>query len=219
MSTQEMYNGKSDTYFSGERKEVLPFLPEKFTRLLDVGCGSGEFGALVKKNNKNAEIWGVDINAAAIESAKTKIDHALFGSFSADIILPDHYFDVITFNDSLEHFPDPLPILNLCKQKLVPNGRIVCSLPNVRYLKNVFHLLIDMDWKYSDYGILDYTHLRFFTKKSMVRLFEENGFIVDSINGINSLNWSSKKIFLLRLFFRKYVEDMRYLEYVVVSRL
>jgi hypothetical protein len=81
------------------------------------------------------------------------------------------------------------------------------------------HFLIDMDWKYEDAGILDYTHLRFFTKKSMERWFVDAGYKIQSITGIKPHYWSGKKIFLLRLFFGKYVEDMKYLNYVVIAKL
>ncbi|MDD2725355.1 MAG: class I SAM-dependent methyltransferase [Methylovulum sp.] len=214
----DSYNDKiSKGYFSNPRKEMLPFLPKKCHRLLDVGCGGGDFGALVKRE-KNAEVWGVDLSTRAIERARDNLDHAILGEFSPSIALPDAYFDVITFNDSLEHFPDPMPALQLCKTKLAPGGCIICSLPNVRYIDNVIHFLIDMDWKYEDSGILDYTHLRFFTKKSMERWFIDAGYKVESITGINPHYWSGKKIFLLRLFFGKYVEDMKYLNYVVIAR-
>ncbi|PPD35120.1 MAG: hypothetical protein CTY19_03200 [Methylomonas sp.] len=215
----DLYDSKTaENYFSNPRKEMLVFLPEKCTRLLDVGCGGGDFGALVKAEKK-AEVWGVDLSSRAIESAIGKLDHAILGEFSPATALPDNYFDVITFNDSLEHFPDPMPALQLCKAKLAPGGCIICSLPNVRYIDNVMHFLIDMDWKYQDAGILDYTHLRFFTKKSMERWFVDAGYKIESITGIKPHYWSGKKIFLLRLFFGKYVEDMKYLNYVVIAKL
>jgi 2-polyprenyl-3-methyl-5-hydroxy-6-metoxy-1,4-benzoquinol methylase len=215
----ELYESKTcATYFSDPRKEMLAFLPQQCARLLDVGCGGGHFGALVKAE-KGTEVWGVDLSIRGIDSAKGKLDHAILGEFSPATPLPDGYFDAITFNDSLEHFADPKPALELCKSKLAPGGRIICSLPNVRYIDNILHLLVDMDWQYCDAGILDYTHLRFFTKKSMERLFIEAGYKVESITGIRPHYWTGKKIFLLRLLFGKYVADMKYLNYVVVATL
>lgn len=213
-----LYEDKLTGYFSGERKEMLTFIPENCERLLDVGCGEGGFGALVKAKN-NSEVWGVDINRDAIDAAKNKIDKAIVGDFISNFELPDCYFDVITFNDSLEHFVDPISALKLCKTKLKKDGKIICCLPNVRYFENIHHLLIDLDWKYEDSGILDYTHLRFYTQKSMRRLFDELGYNIESIVGIKPHYWSGKKIFLLRLFFGKYVEDMKYLNYVVTASL
>lgn len=213
----QAYAGKSDTYFSSLRRDVLPFIPTHCKTLLDVGCGAGGFGALIKEE-RGAEVWGVDISAKAIEQAQARIDHALHAPLDESTPLPDAYFDVITFNDSLEHFPDPYPALELCKNKLAPGGIVVCSIPNVRYIDNVHHFLVEMDWQYQDSGILDATHLRFFTKKSMLRMFDIAGYEVLSITGIKPHYWSGKKIFLLRLFFDKWMQDMKYLNYVVVVR-
>lgn len=211
-----LYEEKNDpTYFSNERREMLRFIPKTCRKLLDVGCGTGEFGALVKKE-LGAEVWGVELNAKAAESAREKLDKLVHAPFSAEVELPGNYFDVITFNDSLEHFPDPYPPLEFCKGKLAKGGVVVCSLPNVRYIENVYHFLVDMDWKYEDYGILDSTHLKFFTRKSMLRTFENAGYNVQSITGIRPHYWSGKKIFLLRLFFKKWMDDMKYLNYVSV---
>lgn len=211
-----LYENKHDpNYFGNERREMLRFIPAACRTLLDVGCGAGEFGALVKKE-RGAEVWGVELNATAAASARKKLDKVVHAPFSAEVELPDNYFDVITFNDSLEHFPDPYPPLEFCKRKLTKGGVVVCSLPNVRYIENVYHFLVDMDWKYEDYGILDNTHLRFFTRKSMLRTFENAGYNVLSITGIRPHYWSGKKIFLLRLLFRKWMDDMKYLNYVSV---
>lgn len=211
-----LYENKHDpTYFGNERREMLRFIPASCRKLLDVGCGAGEFGALVK-TELGAEVWGVELNAKAAASARDKLDKVVHAPFSAEVELPDNYFDVITFNDSLEHFPDPYPPLEFCKRKLAKGGVVVCSLPNVRYIENVYHFLVEMDWKYEDYGILDNTHLRFFTRKSMLRTFENAGYNVLSITGIRPHYWSGKKIFLLRLLFRKWMDDMKYLNYVSV---
>lgn len=204
-------------YYSHTRQEILPFVPPTCKKLLDVGCSGGGFGSLIK-TRIGAEVWGIDISTTATDMAKDKLDRVINAPFSPEAALPDHYFDVITFNDCLEHFPDPYPPLELCKRKLTGGGVVICSLPNVRYIDNVRHFLIDMDWKYEDAGILDHTHLRFFTKKSMVRTFELAGYEVLSITGIKPHYWSGKKIFLLRLFFGKWMEDMRYINYVVVAK-
>lgn len=204
-------------YFLSARKEMLQFIPKSCRRLLDVGCSAGGFGEMIKKE-LGAEVWGVDLSPTAAEIAKGKLDKVINAPFSADVELPDQYFDVITFNDCLEHFPDPYPPLELCKRKLTADGIVVCSLPNVRYIDNVFHFLIEKDWKYQDEGILDHTHLKFFTKKSMLRTFENAGYEVLSITGIKPHYWSGKKIFLLNLFFRKWIDDMKFLNYVVVAK-
>lgn len=211
-------HSKSVSYYSYERTEVLPFVPASCKRLLDVGCGAGEFGASIKRR-LNCEVWGVEPLISAAEQASQKLDRVLNAAFTEELQLPENDFDVITFNDSLEHFPYPEPPLEYCRRLLTEDGIIVCLIPNVRYLENLKHLLIDADWKYEDEGILDYTHLRFFTKKSICRTFTSCGYEVANITGINPHYWSGWKIRLLQAVFGTRIEDMKWLQFVVVAKL
>ncbi len=205
-------------YFTCPRKEMLSLIPLNCKTLLDIGCGAGVFGSLVKKM-VGAEIWGIDPSPSIVEIAPRVLDHFFNEFFSDKLDLPKFYFDVITFNDSLEHFPDPFPALEVCRSLLKPGGIIVCSIPNVRYIENLKHLLLDMDWKYEDSGIRDQTHLRFFTKKSIMRMFDEAGYKVESINGINQRYWwwNGKRFILVRVLLGKWFLDMNYLQFAVVA--
>lgn len=209
-------SGTLTNYYYQERAEVQRFVPRDCRRLLDVGCGGGSFAAAIKRD-LGAEVWGVEPHAPAATAAAPHLDRVINGPFDAAARLPEGYFDVVSFNDSLEHFPDPAPPLALARRLLRPGGSVVASIPNVRYIDNVRHLLIDQDWEYTDEGILDRTHLRFFTRKSMLRTFTEAGYRVRSIDGINPHYWSGKRIFLLRLLFGRFVADMKFLQYVVVA--
>jgi hypothetical protein len=82
---------------------------------------------------------------------------------------------------------DPYSVLLESKDLLHKEGVIIASIPNVRYLSNVYNFLIRQDWQYEDCGILDRTHLRFFTKKSMAKTFIDLGYTIESIEGINSI--------------------------------
>lgn len=203
-------------YYRLSRPEVQRFVPRDCRRLLDVGCGGGDFAAAIKRE-LGAEVWGVEPHAPAATAAAPHLDRVINGPFDPAAGLPEGYFDVVSFNDSLEHFPDPGPPLALAKRLLRPGGSVLASIPNVRYIENVRHLLIDQDWEYTDNGIRDRTHLRFFTRKSMLRTFQEAGYRVQSIDGINPHYWSGKRIFLLRLLFGRFVADMKFLQYVVVA--
>lgn len=211
------YKNKSEGYFGFKRPEVVNLVPENAKTLLDVGCGAGAFGKYLKEI-RDIEVWGVELSPTAAEKAKENIDKVIAAPFDENANCPEGYFDVITFNDSLEHFPNEAPPLMLAKKLLKPGGVIICSLPNVRFIENMKHVLIERDWKYVDAGTLDRTHLRFFTKKSMLRTFDELGFDVLDIQGINPGYWKGWKIGLLRLVFGKYVEDMKYLQYASVIR-
>ena len=210
---------ESPEYHIKERREILPFVPKTCSTLLDIGCASAEFGALVKRERQNVQVWGVEVNATVAAAAAAKIDRVITSDFASDIDLPDNYFDVVTFNDCLEHFPDPFPPLELAKRKLKPGGTLICSLPNVRYADNMRHLIMEMDWRYEGWGVRDRTHLRFFTRKSMIRTIEEAGYAVVSIDGINESEYYLRNFTMrvLRRLFRKWTEDMLYQQYVVVA--
>jgi SAM-dependent methyltransferase len=208
----------TDKYHTKERRELLRFVPVTCRTLLDVGCASAQFGALLKQE-RDIEVWGVEVDPGVASVASTKIDRVINAYFSSDIELPDSYFDAITFNDCLEHFPDPFPPLALAKRKLKPGGTLICSLPNVRYADNLRHLILEMDWKYEEWGVRDKTHLRFFTRKSMIRTIEEAGYSIISVDGINASDYylTDFTMQVLRVLFRKWTEDMRYQQFVIVA--
>ena len=177
-------NDTSD-YYRQSRSEMLAFIPRETGRLLDIGCGEGYFGAAVKSALPGCETWGVEANEVAAAGAASRNDRVLQGLVDS-VDLPDAHFDVVTMNDVLEHIPYSEPVLAKVRRLLKPGGRLVLSVPNVRFYLNVRDLFIKGDWKYQDYGILDRTHLRFFTFRSIERLLLDNGFDVQHVEGINA---------------------------------
>lgn len=171
-------------YYDGARSEMLAFAPVAAKAILEVGCGRGQFAAELKKRT-GATTWGVEINLEAAAEARKCLDRVLIGDIEKELKdLPSSYFDYVVFNDVLEHLVDPKGILVAIRQKMVPGGRVLCSVPNVLHISVLKSLLWDRDWKYTSSGILDATHLRFFTRKSAIRLFEEAGYTVQAIHGI-----------------------------------
>ncbi|MBF8247490.1 MAG: hypothetical protein HW374_290 [Bacteroidetes bacterium] len=169
-------------YYQYNRKEMLQFLPETYSRVLEIGCGEGNF--LMQLRGAN-ESWGVepDKNSAEIASQKlTKVFAARYDQIAEEI--PNDYFDLIICNDVIEHMNDHDWFFDSIRTKLRNSGSLVASLPNVRYVRNLFELLVLKDWRYQDSGILDRTHLRFFTKKSILRTLNEHGLLVEEIRGI-----------------------------------
>jgi len=102
--------------------------------------------------------------------------------------LPAHYFDLVICNDVIEHMPDHDAFLEDIKQKMAPGAHLVGSVPNVRYLPNLKQLLVRKEWRYADWGVLDRTHLRFFTCQSWERTLREHGFVIEAIAGINGVD-------------------------------
>lgn len=203
-------------YYNSPRNEMIKYAPSKAKRFLDVGCGEGIFGNLLKQKF-NAEIWGIEINDRSAEIARKKIDKVLKG----DIVkllndIPKSYFDCIYFNDVLEHIVNPFYVLKNIKNNLRKDGVIVCSIPNVRYFFNLYNLLIKKQWVYEDEGILDKTHLRFFTKKSILNMFKDLGYTVLEIEGIRPIiSWEFD---LLNCLFLGYFSDTRYLQYACIAK-
>ena len=129
--------------------------------------------------------------------------------------LPNYYSDCILFNDVIEHLVDPYRMLLDIKQKIVDDGVIVCSIPNVRYFRNLFNLVVRGDWHYEDSGTLDKTHLRFFTKKSIREMLESLGYRVLQLEGINVT--SSWKVALFNVATVGLFTDTRYLQFCCVA--
>lgn len=205
-------------YVDGDRRPLLEHVPESARRILDVGCNRGGFGRALRLQ-RNAEVWGVEPDVESAAAATKCLDHVITDLFDQRNPIPDAYFDLVTFNDSLEHMIDPAGALELAKAKLRPGGRVHCCVPNIRQIDNLEHLLFDKDWRYEDQGIRDRTHLRFFTEKSIVRLFEDTGFRVIETFGINEDWWHSAK-WLRRVLFRlfpEYTRDMRYVQFLVIA--
>lgn len=215
-AVERLYENKKD-YYSGVRSEMLQFVPEHCQRVLDVGCGEGGFISAVKQMTQ-AEAWGVDINASSISIATDRIDKAICTDLTEDIsILPDQYFDAIFFNDVLEHIVDPENLLKDMALKLAPEGVIIASIPNVRHYKVLLMLLRDKDFKYEKAGVMDESHLRFFTRKSMVRLFKAAGYDVQSVTAINKSK-SLRPVFIKLMTLGLIGRDISYLQYVVIAK-
>jgi 2-polyprenyl-3-methyl-5-hydroxy-6-metoxy-1,4-benzoquinol methylase len=204
-----------NSYFEKARHEMLPLVPVDAHIILEVGCGKGCFGKLLKQM-RTVEIWGVEPNAQAAETASSTLDRVISSGFDSSLNLPEQKFDCIIFNDVLEHLSDPFSALEYCKKLLRPQGVIVASIPNVRYFENIWNLLINKDWHYTDWGILDRTHLRFFTCRSIKSTFNELGFSVKYIQGINPIQ--SRKFDAINLLFMNQVNDMRYMQFAIVAR-
>lgn len=161
---------KDDAYYSGNRQDMLKFIDIKANRILEIGCGEGNFAT----NFTNVEYWGVEPvtrHAKAAEQKGLKILNGLYEDVENKI--PDSYFDLIVCNDVIEHMLDPRLFLKKIRNKLAPSGKMIVSIPNLRNAYTLYNLLIKGDFKYEKAGVLDYTHLHLFTKKSFINMASE----------------------------------------------
>ena len=219
MDTVELQNDYS-VYEHAMRTEMVDFVPESSKIILDVGCSVGNFGALLK-SERECEVWGVELDAAAAAIAEAKLDTVVCGPFGPGLGLPEHKFDCVIFNYVLEHMVDPYSALSYAKTLLTPGGKVVASLPHVRYFGNIWLLVAHKSWKYEDAGILDRTHLRFFTETSIREMFEEQDYIIEKLQGINPLEqfdgYYLRKFKLLNLLSLNRFSDMRWYQFAVVA--
>ncbi len=203
-------------YYTNARPEIQELVPSSSQSILDVGCGEGLFG-LGLKQKFNCTVWGIEPNAPAATIAKDKLDKVLNTLFDDAIPqLKGQMFDAICFNDVLEHMPDPWSCLHQAKQFLNPQGVIIVSLPNVLYYHNFFNILLSKDWHYQKEGIMDKTHLRWFTPKSMIRMFGECGYSVVSIKGLSPAK--TLKMHLLSIISFGYFTEMKYPQFAITAK-
>lgn len=204
-------------YYNNLRSEMLEFIPQNSTKILEVGCGEGLFGELVMKK-RLSEVWGVEPFNEAAKKAEKRLTKVINSYYDENILLPENYFDCIVFNDVLEHMIDPWSILKFTKRFLIKNNAfIVASIPNFRYWYNLKEIVLYKDFNYQDSGILDKTHLRFFTNSSIIGMFKKSGFDVIRIQGITSIK--SREFRLINLMLFNKITDMKYMQFAVVAKL
>ena len=218
---EKEYEEKDRSYYAHKRHEMLKYIPRNVSTVLDVGCSSGAFARMVK-DSFNCVVWGIEPDKKAAEEAATVLDKVYNTIFDKDIDLAGQKFDCIFFNDVLEHLANPFEALELCKKYLNRDGVLICSIPNIRFFDAVYHIVVQKDFHYVGAGIFDKTHLRFFTKKSIQRMFLQSGYKIEKIEGINSIKelnlkgYNSFKILNTILFGA--IEDMEFLQFAVVAK-
>ncbi len=173
---------KKKGYFGNIRQELVDLVQEGNNKILEIGCGEGNTGKVLKEQGKAIEIVGIEIIYEAAQIAKRKIDKVLnIDVEKTELPFDEGYFDYVIMGDVLEHLYDPWLLVRKLSRFIKNGGYIVVSIPNIRHWKVLKELVLKGEWKYSVEGPLDDTHLRFFTKKSMISLLESGPFTVSRI--------------------------------------
>ena len=206
----------STDYYAAARNDILPYVPSAARTVLEIGCGFGHFG-LALKQRQSCEVWGIEMVPKAAAEAETRLDKVFCGdAMSCWEQLPDQYFEVLVMNDVLEHMVDPYVFLRKIKTKLKPNATLIASIPNIRYIRTLFDLVVARDFRYTNDGVMDRTHLRFFTRMSMQRMFQDEGYRIEKMDG----NHPSRHplAWLLTLVSFGWMRDCLYMHYTVLAR-
>lgn len=166
---------KTQEYYECPRREIIPHVPLFTNRLLDVGCGAGALASTLKRERNMAEVAGIEIIESAWQRAKKVLDEVVLGSIEEmELPFPANRFDCIICADVLEHLIEPSPALKKLAQVLVDDGVIVISIPNIQF-HEVIAMLSTGGWTYMDAGLLDSTHLRFYTKPTIEKMIRDAG--------------------------------------------
>lgn len=218
MSDQQLaYEPKKKRYFETERPEMLDFVPRNAARIVEFGCGAGVFAQRIKER-QGAYVVGVELMEEPARLAGERLDKVFRRDVEQGLqFLAGETFDCAVFLDVLEHLRAPWDVLEELKAYLAPGAVVVASIPNLRHYEVMKSLLLRRRFEYQDEGVMDRTHLRFFTRDDIVRLFETNGFAVQRIDGLKGhFPW---KFALLNKLLGGVLADMRYLQFGVVATL
>ena len=170
---------KDEGYYSRPQDDILSLIPPDAEKILDVGCGKGTLAKKLCEQQK--KVFGIEKDPAIAQEASKCFHKLLVGDIeSVSLPFSEDYFDCLIFADVLEHLQDPWSVLKKTRKFLCEEGKVIASIPNVQHYKVVRDLLKG-HWNYSRSGILDITHLRFFTLEGIRALFEQTGYKIEQV--------------------------------------
>ncbi len=215
MGTQEYYN-----YV---RSEIDPLVPDAVGTILEIGCGGGGTMAWLRATRNVDYAAGVELVPQAGDRARGIFDAVSIGSVDElSLNFPVEQFDVILALDVLEHLPRPDNTLKKLLEKLKPGGLFVASIPNVANFRVSWPLFFRGQWTYTDEGLLDRTHLRFFWRDSAIALFQDAGLAIEQIaatdnypNLFHPFGWRNQTA---RWYSRKLLRSLPFPHYMMISQ-
>jgi protein O-GlcNAc transferase len=152
--------------------------------VLDIGCYAGANGRYLKQRYPDVRVVGLEPNPTAAQHAARHLDHVVNSTLekcdSATLKIEPGTVDTVILSDVLEHMYNPWETLEILKPYLSPQAQLLVSIPNVRSLPTMGELAAG-EWRYQREGVMDITHIRFFTLKSVRRLFTETGYRIEKL--------------------------------------
>ena len=195
LTLERLYNTKDLQYFSMERNHLANLVPANTKKVLDVGCGSGVLGKILKQTRNTEIVHGIEINEAAAKLAEKQLDRVF--QVNVEDWTPEiepGYYDAMVMGDVLEHLLDPWASLQKLATLVRPGGLFITSIPNVQCWRILAPLITKGEWNYADWGLLDKGHIRFFTRKTSTKLLEDSGFRITRVQRDLPLSSISGKI-------------------------
>jgi 2-polyprenyl-3-methyl-5-hydroxy-6-metoxy-1,4-benzoquinol methylase len=170
-----------DKYDDKPRMDLMDLIPESCDRILEIGCGTGATGSVIKGKKPDLIYVGLEIDEQAARIAGNRLTKVL--TCDIEKVHPDQlnfekeFFDLIIAADVLEHLYDPWRVMHLLRSYLKKNGKVLLSFPNTQNI-NLIASLVQGHWTYEKYGLLDATHIRFFTWNEIEKLLQGTGYRV-----------------------------------------
>lgn len=161
------------------RQDVLDLVPRRsYQSILEIG--GGEFPTLRSLGQQfGAELWGTDLYLPKADGFK--FIHGSIESKLTQDQIPDAYFDLILANDVLEHVVDTESFMTTVFNKLKVGGVFVCSVPNARQIRLLYHVVVNGTFPRAESGLFDKTHLRWFCKKDVIQFAQGAGFRLERL--------------------------------------
>ena len=181
--TNTSYDSAGFVDLPGSVHPLLLSMIRPHETVLEVGCSSGYISERLKVE-KQCNVVGVEVDERAAEIARERVGILVFVPKGEVPELPMEYigrFDSILCADVVEHTCNPLQFIEHLKRYVAPTGRFIFSIPNIAHWTSRLNLLRGK-WQYTPWGLLDYTHLRFFTLDSSCQLLQEAGLRVTRIS-------------------------------------
>ena len=175
MANSQLYTGKGADYFRHARLEILDLLPNGFNSIVDVGGSSGATLSAIKARWPAIRTICLDTHEASVRVARKNGHEAFVCDIEKSV--PDVFrtSDVVMFLDVLEHLVDPWSQLAKIVDQLPSGAHVIVSLPNVRFWEASCRLFFLGDWKLEEAGVMDRTHLRFFTRRTGAEMLRGAG--------------------------------------------
>ncbi|MEX2556531.1 MAG: class I SAM-dependent methyltransferase [Actinomycetota bacterium] len=173
----------SEDYYEGFNEYLFRGVPRDAKRILEVGCSNGRLASELKQQDPERYIAGVELDRAAAEIARSRIDDVFVLDIERELppIEPGS-LDCVLFGDVLEHLVNPEAVLVAVRRLLSDKGIVLISVPNIGHF-TIIRELLRADFMYQPAGLLDSTHLRFFTHATVTKMMLDAGFLpsVESI--------------------------------------
>lgn len=216
-----MYQDKNREYFSNLRADLISLIPEnEENKILEIGAGTCETLIEIKRLKLAREVVGVElIKLEDSQQDSPDIDRLIIGNIeNLESDLPKNYFDVIICGDIIEHLVYPEAALRKLHNHLKQDGIIIISIPNFRDYHILYRVVILADFKYTDRGILDRTHLRFFCKKNIISLLTSAEYVTVSIYSMFQFDKAQRTRKIINKLTFGLIRDLLTSQYIIVAK-